>query len=101
MPNSSKLVHLAPSEQEDSVPSDRYDPRLGEASRLIDADKCTPAFSLLRDVLTRHPSHAQGRRLFAKVLLRLGNLKAATHAYESLVVEARDREDFGLTESPS
>ena len=83
------------------MPSDRYDPRVGEASRLIDAGKYTPALSLLQDVLTRHSSHAQGRRLFAKVLLRLGNLKAATHAYESLVAEARYREDFGLTESPS
>jgi len=61
--------------------------------------KYSRAFALLKDLLKRDPSHQEGRRLLASLLLKFGNLATARSAFDALVKEAIQRKDFPEAEA--
>ena len=61
--------------------------------------KFSRAFATLKDLLASNPSHQEGRRLLARLLLKFGNLATAKNAFETLVKEALQRQDFQEAES--
>lgn len=86
-------------EPSQSVDADHDASLLEHIHKYMSAGKYSRAFALLRELLTAEPSHPEGRRLLARVLLRLGNPVAAKSAYESLIGEATSRSDYRLAES--
>ncbi len=78
---------------------DRSNAQLNEANRLISIGKFSRASSVLKQLLTAQPKHPEGRRLLASLHLKIGNLLAAKPAYETLVKEALEREDYKNAES--
>jgi hypothetical protein len=65
----------------------------------MNAGKYGRASSALKDLLALDPLNAEARRLFATLHLRLGSLISARTAFESLVREAMERQDYWLAES--
>jgi tetratricopeptide (TPR) repeat protein len=72
---------------------------LQDAVRHMNDGKYSRAFALLKDLLKRDPSHQEGRRLLASLLLKFGNLATARSAFDALVKEAIQRKDFPEAEA--
>jgi hypothetical protein len=81
------------------VKSDKSVELLKEVRRQMGDGKFTKAFATLKDLLARNPSHHEGRRLLATLLLKFGNLATAKNAFETLVKEALQRSDYPEAES--
>lgn len=79
--------------------SDKSVELLEEVRRQMGDGKFTRAFAILKDLLARNPSHHEGRRLLATLLLKFGNLATAKNAFETLVKEAMQRSDYAEAES--
>ncbi|HKN88265.1 MAG TPA: tetratricopeptide repeat protein, partial [Nitrospiraceae bacterium] len=72
---------------------------LQEVRRQMGDGKFSRAFATLKDLLAMNPSHQEGRRLLATLLLKFGNLATAKNAFETLVKEAAQRCDYTEAES--
>lgn len=72
---------------------------LAEVRRQMGDGKFTRAFATLKGLLASNPSHQEGRRLLATLLLKFGNLATAKNAFETLVKEALQRSDYSEVES--
>jgi len=72
---------------------------LQEVRRQMNDGKFSRAFATLKDLLAANPSHQEGRRLLATLLLKFGNLATAKNAFETLVKEAVQRCDYAEAES--
>src|SRR3954454_639877 len=72
---------------------------LEEVRRQMGDGKFSRAFATLKDLLASNPSHQEGRRLLARLLLKFGNLATAKNAFETLVKEALQRKDYQEAES--
>jgi hypothetical protein len=72
---------------------------LDEVRRQMGDGKFSRAFATLKDLLASNPSHQEGRRLLATLLLKFGNLATAKNAFETLVKEALQRRDYVESES--
>lgn len=79
--------------------SDKDVELLQEVRRQMCDGKFARAFATLKDLLARNPSHHEGRRLLATLLLKFGNLATAKNAFETLVKEAMQRSDYSEAES--
>jgi len=81
------------------VKPDKSTELLQEVRRQMGDGKFSRAFATLKDLLATNPSHHEGRRLLATLLLKFGNLATAKSAFETLVKEAVQRLDFPEAES--
>ncbi|MGH7230050.1 MAG: tetratricopeptide repeat protein, partial [Nitrospiraceae bacterium] len=72
---------------------------LEEATKQMNVGKFSRAFTVLKDLLATDPTHHEGRRLLATLLLKFGNLVTAKNAFDSLLKEAFQRQDYELAES--
>lgn len=79
--------------------SDKSAELLQEVRRQMGDGKFSRAFATLKDLLASNPSHHEGRRLLATLLLKFGNLATAKSAFETLVKEAVQRLDYPEAES--
>jgi hypothetical protein len=81
------------------VKPDKSSELLQEVRRQMGDGKFSRAFATLKDLLATNPSHHEGRRLLATLLLKFGNLATAKSAFETLVKEALQRLDYPEAES--
>jgi tetratricopeptide (TPR) repeat protein len=81
------------------VKQDKSAELLREVRRHMGDGKFSRAFATLKDLLASNPSHQEGRRLLATLLLKFGNLATAKNAFETLVKEALQRRDYSEAES--
>ncbi|NJL17209.1 MAG: tetratricopeptide repeat protein [Nitrospira sp.] len=65
----------------------------------MNAGKYGRSSAALKELLALDPTNMEARRLFATLHLRLGNLLPAKHAFDSLIDEAFQRQDYWLAES--
>lgn len=72
---------------------------LEEAVTQMNAGKYGRSSSVLKELLALDPQNLEARRLFATLHLRLGSLMTARTAFESLAMEALQRQDYWLAES--
>ncbi|MGQ0811291.1 MAG: hypothetical protein ACT4OO_08710 [Nitrospiraceae bacterium] len=72
---------------------------LEDAITQMNAGKYGRSSAALKELLALDPLHAEARRLFATLHLRLGSLMTARTTFESLAREALQRQDYWLTES--
>lgn len=72
---------------------------LEEAVTQMNAGKYGRSSSVLKELLALDPQNLEARRLFATLHLRLGSLMTARAAFESLAMEALQRQDYWLAES--
>lgn len=79
--------------------SDKSSELLEHVRQQMRDGKFSRAFSTLKDLLAANPSHQEGRRLLATLLLKFGNLATAKNAFETLVKEALQRQDHQEAES--
>ena len=70
-----------------------------EAIKQMKAGKYGRVSSVLKELLALEPSHQEGRRLFATMHLKLGNLITARAILETLAQEAMQRQDHRLAEA--
>ena len=70
-----------------------------EVRRQMGDGKFSRAFATLKGLLASDPSHHEGRRLLATLLLKFGNLATAKNAFETLAKEALQRRDYSEVES--
>ncbi|MGQ0666662.1 MAG: tetratricopeptide repeat protein [Nitrospiraceae bacterium] len=72
---------------------------LEDAITQMNAGKYGRSSAALKELLALEPHNMEARRLFATLHLRLGSLIPARQAFDSLVDEAFDRQDYWLAES--
>ncbi len=72
---------------------------LEEAITQMNAGKYGRSSAALKELLALEPNNMEARRLFATLHLRLGSLLPAKHAFDSLIDEAFQRQDYWLAES--
>jgi hypothetical protein len=72
---------------------------LEDAITQMNAGKYGRSSAALKELLALDPHNMEARRLFATLHLRLGSLIPARQAFDSLVDEAFERQDFWLAES--
>ncbi|MDF0668691.1 MAG: hypothetical protein P0119_21785 [Nitrospira sp.] len=72
---------------------------LEEAITQMNAGKYVRSSAALKELLTLDPHNMEARRLFATLHLRLGSLIPARQAFDSLISEAFQRQDYWLAES--
>ncbi|MGE3977925.1 MAG: tetratricopeptide repeat protein, partial [Nitrospira sp.] len=72
---------------------------LEEAITQMNAGKYGRSSAALKELLTLDPDNMEARRLFATLHLRLGSLIPARQAFDSLISEAFQRQDYWLAES--
>jgi hypothetical protein len=72
---------------------------LEDAITQMNAGKYGRSSAALKELLALDPHNMEARRLFATLHLRLGSLIPARQAFDSLVDEAFDRQDYWLAES--
>ncbi len=65
----------------------------------MNAGKYGRSSAALKDLLALDPHNMEARRLFATLHLRLGSLIPAKQAFDSLINEALERQDYWLAES--
>ncbi len=65
----------------------------------MNAGKYGRSSAVLKELLALDPQNLEARRLFATLHLRLGSLMTARAVFESLVMEALQRQDYWLAES--
>jgi len=81
------------------VKADKSAELLEQVRQQMGDGKFSRAFATLKDLLASNPSHQEGRRLLARLLLKFGNLATAKNAFETLVKEALQRQDYQEAES--
>ncbi|CUS34072.1 conserved hypothetical protein [Candidatus Nitrospira nitrificans] len=72
---------------------------LEEAITQMNAGKYGRSSTALKELLALDPQNMEARRLFATLHLRLGSLIPARQAFDSLIDEAFQRQDYWLAES--
>jgi hypothetical protein len=72
---------------------------LEEAITQMNAGKYGRSSAALKELLTLDPNNMEARRLFATLHLRLGSLIPARQAFDALINEAFQRQDYWLAES--
>ena len=72
---------------------------LEEAITQMNAGKYGRSSAALKELLALDPVNMEARRLFATLHLRLGSLIPAKQAFDSLITEAFQRQDYWLAES--
>ena len=72
---------------------------LEEAITQMNAGKYGRSSSALKELLALDPQNMEARRLFATLHLRLGSLIPARQAFDTLITEAFQRQDYWLAES--
>lgn len=72
---------------------------LEEAITQMNAGKYGRSSAALKELLALDPHNMEARRLFATLHLRLGSLIPARQAFDSLIQEAFERQDYWLAES--
>lgn len=72
---------------------------LEEAITQMNAGKYGRSSAALKELLALDPHNMEARRLFATLHLRLGSLIPARQAFDSLINEAFQRQDYWLAES--
>ena len=72
---------------------------LEEAITQMNAGKYARSSAVLKELLAIDPGNMEARRLFATLHLRLGSLIPARQAFDSLIDEAFQRQDYWLAES--
>lgn len=72
---------------------------LEEAITQMNAGKYGRSSAALKELLALDPVNMEARRLFATLHLRLGSLIPAREAFDALIAEALQRQDYWLTES--
>lgn len=72
---------------------------LEEAITQMNAGKYGRSSAALKELLALDPNNMEARRLFATLHLRLGSLIPARQAFDSLIQEAFERQDYWLAES--
>ncbi|THJ17427.1 MAG: tetratricopeptide repeat protein [Nitrospira sp. CG24B] len=72
---------------------------LEEAITQMNAGKYGRSSTALKELLALDPQNMEARRLFATLHLRLGSLIPARQAFDSLISEALERQDYWLAES--
>lgn len=72
---------------------------LEEAITQMNAGKYGRSSAVLKELLALDPHNMEARRLFATLHLRLGSLIPARQAFDSLIDEAFERQDYWLAES--
>lgn len=72
---------------------------LEEAITQMNAGKYGRSSTALKELLALDPQNMEARRLFATLHLRLGSLIPARQAFDSLIHEAFERQDYWLAES--
>ena len=72
---------------------------LEEAITQMNAGKYGRSSAALKELLALDPQNMEARRLFATLHLRLGSLIPARQAFDSLIGEAFQRQDYWLAES--
>ena len=72
---------------------------LEEAITQMNAGKYGRTSAVLKELLALDPHNMEARRLFATLHLRLGSLIPARQAFDSLIGEAFERQDYWLAES--
>ncbi len=72
---------------------------LEEAITQMNAGKYGRSSGVLKELLTLEPNHQEAKRLFATLQLRIGSLVTARTAFESMIQEAMERQDYWLAES--
>jgi len=72
---------------------------LEEAITQMNAGKYGRSSTALKELLALDPNNMEARRLFATLHLRLGSLIPARQAFDSLIDEAFQRQDYWLAES--
>lgn len=65
----------------------------------MNAGKYGRSSAALKELLALDPSNMEARRLFATLHLRLGSLIPARQAFDALITEAFERQDYWLAES--
>ncbi|TKB69269.1 MAG: tetratricopeptide repeat protein [Nitrospira sp.] len=72
---------------------------LEDAITQMNAGKYGRSSTALKELLALDPQNMEARRLFATLHLRLGSLIPARQAFDSLISEALERQDYWLAES--
>lgn len=72
---------------------------LEDAITQMNAGKYGRSSAALKELLALDPHNMEARRLFATLHLRLGSLIPARQAFDSLINEALERQDYWLAES--
>lgn len=72
---------------------------LEEAITQMNAGKYGRSSTALKELLALDPQNMEARRLFATLHLRLGSLIPARQAFDALISEALQRQDYWLAES--
>ncbi len=72
---------------------------LEDAITQMNAGKYGRSSTALKELLALDPQNMEARRLFATLHLRLGSLIPARQAFDSLIDEAFERQDYWLAES--
>ena len=72
---------------------------LEEAITQMNAGKYGRSSTALKELLALDPQNMEARRLFATLHLRLGSLIPARQAFDALISEAYQRQDYWLAES--
>ena len=72
---------------------------LEDAITQMNAGKYVRSSTALKELLALDPQNMEARRLFATLHLRLGSLIPARQAFDSLIDEALQRQDYWLAES--